>query len=826
VAFFVPSLSAPNRFFPARAWSLALIALTLALAPTRLPAARPYDLPAFNPAAPNYARVFSNVRLSDTTVTADAFRIGDEILASVLAYLAPTSGATVFNQPAYRDRLFVLMDEVARRWNAASPADLDEIGYAWQMNYAYLLMRHHRPAELSAERIAAYEAAIARSNTYILTVSNPLLYEQRVLANLWLNGDIRLAMAVYFGGTALATPTGLADAEKARRAIDEVMSMASLEDGGQRYVGFWGEVSTYHEENVYCFAFWWLITGSVPIKAALDATVTYTPVAVEPNGFTEQSSNIPYKHMYNNLINRHACLWKAYLYDDGYNYYFGQPAETANSTELLTAILYQPNRRRLVPPAHVGVFFDGNIQGPRGRFDGRWGWVAHGRNVQDGGPESQPLITAQALDGRQCGKDTLVGAFAMDDTPPLVGNTALKGALTGLTLEVKTSAGAETDLFRGNRYRYLTQDERTATITRPGFGTLSSRYRLSTRTSANASATWGNGLPWIGQQLWVLTGERLIGLVQLVADAESTVHGLDVRLVFTGGRRGIMGSFLPLTQPDATSFAFGDLRARIHDGTFLGATTTERMAISDPASTDDYSALVRIHDAAVANDTAFTVPAGTRRWMVIEITRPGAAMATSPKFNVLPENATFAVLQFVEGTRAVRIVQNLTASEENYSGTFHGVTGYTRTTLHRSWSNTITALPLTGATATVATTLPAWSHAIAVNSNNAGDHTNGAITTNALFGTYDDLFAYSLGAASRASDLSARYSVAVAGDRLRLSFLRARADVTYHVEASSDLATWTSLATNPGLPGESVTVDDPTALANGSRFLRLRVTKP
>ncbi len=60
---------------------------------------------------------------------------------------------------------------------------------------------------------------------------------------------------------------------------------------------------------------------------------------------------------------------------------------------------------------------------------------------------------------------------------------------------------------------------------------------------------------------------------------------------------------------------------------------------------------------------------------------------------------------------------------------------------------------------------------------------------------------------------------------LQLTFFRARpaADVTYTVQASSDLVTWTDLAINPGTVGQNVTVTDtpPTGAAN--RFLRLRV---
>ncbi len=63
--------------------------------------------------------------------------------------------------------------------------------------------------------------------------------------------------------------------------------------------------------------------------------------------------------------------------------------------------------------------------------------------------------------------------------------------------------------------------------------------------------------------------------------------------------------------------------------------------------------------------------------------------------------------------------------------------------------------------------------------------------------------------------------------RLQMSFLRARADVTYVVESSSDLQTWSVVATNPGGVGQSVAVADTVSLSiSPRRFLRLRVSSP
>lgn len=70
----------------------------------------------------------------------------------------------------------------------------------------------------------------------------------------------------------------------------------------------------------------------------------------------------------------------------------------------------------------------------------------------------------------------------------------------------------------------------------------------------------------------------------------------------------------------------------------------------------------------------------------------------------------------------------------------------------------------------------------------------------------------------------AGYSIST-DPELRLTFFRARAELTYVVECSADLVNWTTVATNPGTVGTSVTVPAPPS-ASARCFLRLRVVTP
>lgn len=94
-----------------------------------------------------------------------------------------------------------------------------------------------------------------------------------------------------------------------------------------------------------------------------------------------------------------------------------------------------------------------------------------------------------------------------------------------------------------------------------------------------------------------------------------------------------------------------------------------------------------------------------------------------------------------------------------------------------------------------------------------------------------NLMEYALGSDPNSSLSAGRAIASLTSDGLRvtLSFLRARSDLTYIVEGSADLASWSVVATNPGAPGQNVVVVDNVNVSTATpprRFLRLRVTSP
>ncbi len=98
-----------------------------------------------------------------------------------------------------------------------------------------------------------------------------------------------------------------------------------------------------------------------------------------------------------------------------------------------------------------------------------------------------------------------------------------------------------------------------------------------------------------------------------------------------------------------------------------------------------------------------------------------------------------------------------------------------------------------------------------------------------------NLLEYAFGTSPTSASSSAAPSVSLLPapvSKLQLTFLRARPELTYTVEASSTLApdSWSIIATNPGTVGPTnpISVSDTISLSSGAprRFLRLRVTAP
>lgn len=219
--------------------------------------------------------------------------------------------------------------------------------------------------------------------------------------------------------------------------------------------------------------------------------------------------------------------------------------------------------------------------------------------------------------------------------------------------------------------------------------------------------------------------------------------------------------------------------------------------------------------AAFPFEFTVALPAGTRTFSYVVEGTPLAGGATQTSavtvldIDVLPEISAAPVARSVFAGESVTL-------QVSASGT--GPFTY-------QWrKNGVLIDGATGATLVLAgTPAEAGSYDVVV-SNSHGSVTSAAATVNVQLG---NLLAYALGQTGRDEAPAPTAALDGATGKLTLSFLRARAELTYTVQGSDNLADWSDVAVNPGEVGQHVTVADGVALAaTGKRFLRLRVDLP
>ncbi len=130
-------------------------------------------------------------------------------------------------------------------------------------------------------------------------------------------------------------------------------------------------------------------------------------------------------------------------------------------------------------------------------------------------------------------------------------------------------------------------------------------------------------------------------------------------------------------------------------------------------------------------------------------------------------------------------------------------------------------------TQTVISALEAWRIAQGLAQNGSGTAAN---TADPDGDGLNNLLEYALGGTPTDATSAPLPTAALVPltSTLTLTFKRARpaAELTYTVQASSDLVIWTDLATNPGAVGEKVTVTDAPPADAKRRFMRLKASVP
>ena len=665
---------------------------------------------------PHLATAFNGVKTGNTTFT-KSFAEAEEVVTATMAYLHPSSPYK--NQQAYLDRALFLLDKVLGGWNDGS-MPLNEMTFCFGAPVSYLMLKQYKPSAITPQQQANWEAGLQKNIAAILSAkpNGYSIYNDNVVGSLWLNGDIRLAECVYFGGIALNDSVAVA---KAKNVIEVLMPQTLLNDGGTHYVGYQNESPSYHgEATIRYFAWYYILTRSQVIKDFISATIKYIPLVRVPlgEGYHEWSTSPAWKPYYNRVGLKIEALAKAYLTGDQYNFTIGQGGQ-----HLFLTFLYRSGLSGTTLPGNY-MLYDKNSMGPRGIY-GNWGVVGTLRDPSSASPELTE-VQNPIMDG----VNTIVGAFTLNATATAT-QYPLNAAFQGAAPQVKYASGAEDDWSRGNKWAFLTGKNRNDAQTRS-----KAVYGLSTNYGVSKTRFNENGIGWKSQQQWVVTPDRVIGMTEIESSVSSTMFGLAQRIQLVSGRKNdtggnVSGTTQTLITIDANTYEYGDLRIKIIDKNYAGSIETKYHGVMD-SPVDDRSVMLNLHDINSGTDAAYTYPAGTRRYAFFEVTNKDRLYSTNAARLTLA--AGLEGFEFTESSgRKIRMIHNVTNSAIALN-TNSMPCPYGSLRMLKSWDETLNPLTVSAGTGTIPyTSIPRYGHIVVINSNIADDHIAGINQSEDLF---------------------------------------------------------------------------------------------
>ena len=680
---------------------VALLPITVSLKAQTLNLLPPIPEPTSNP---HLATAFNGVKTGNTIYIGDA-KDQDETLVAALAYLHPASPYK--GQQNVLDRLLVLLNGRFSLW--LNNKNLGDHMSSFEVTYAYLALKTFQPDKIPSEKKADWEQAISKHTSFLIS-NNPNIYNKHLVGALIVNMDIFRTMSVFLGALAVGDNVS---ADIGRSAVENCLSKSLLGDGGTHYVSYSNESYGYHGSIVYGAAWFYLFTGSIKIKNFLLGMKNYVPLSQHQGGFGDFSTAPPWKSQYVANALRNCAMAMAYITGDGYNYSIGQDAQS-----ILLPFLYRSGLKVKTLPDNF-ILYDQNILGPRGRF-GAWGVVGTTRDPSIPGPEVNEIPSPT-----MCGVSTFVGAYILDSPAG-----KLNAALHGVCPEVKYSPGIEKDWSRGSKWAFLSGDQcHNATSKSKSIYGLSASYKIYKRSFA-----YTENIGWNGNQEWVFTPDRVIGMSEISTDVASTIYGLAQRIALVSFR----GSSIPgdgkaqkLISVGTDTWNYGNLRIKVHMKDYNGSIDSVYYAIYGNPN-DQGSCIIEMHDAKSGKDVAYSYPAGTKRFTIIEATNN--KMNYSTKVVRLELSKGLNGFEFEEQTgRKIRMIHNTTDNTITYSGSIH--CPFDKARIVKSWDeSTLNALKVIKGDVTISTiNIPSYGNIMIINSNISDDHALGYKVYNSVF---------------------------------------------------------------------------------------------
>jgi hypothetical protein len=308
-----------------------------------------------------------------------------------------------------------------------------------------------------------------------------------------------------------------------------------------------------------------------------------------------------------------------------------------------SAVWYRPGTVALPRPDYT--VYDRNILGPRAWY-GQWNYAATLRRIDDVDP----------------GLHTIMGAQVADASPFRV-NACLMGAFP--RLRVSPDSGTDTDgTFAETRHAWLATGLSGAAVVRRDFSTLAASHQLETYASSSKGAV----NPWTARQLWLGLPDRVVGLLTLAPDTDTTAY--EVQGALRIGFGGTAYSAIKTLAPSGTSgntWTYGDLLVRLH-GHDYAAVTTDIYAFRR-AEAPITEITLRDQTDGKTNVTARAYPAGTRRFFIAEVRQKSAVGDLTAAEVAAPDGLLAFEIDHPTAGRRFRLVYNPSTAAVAYTPT-------------------------------------------------------------------------------------------------------------------------------------------------------------
>lgn len=520
-------------------------------------------------------------------------------------------------------------------------ARLADFGISDNLAETYLLLRTSYPELMLPSLRAAWERAIAVNAEAIVTRYNPR-WSTNNPARTYPNADVRLINGLLFASMVL-------DRKDLRDLADRTLAFqlnALFPDGGWTYINTQNECLTYHGINIVAVARTWQVTGSPVAKQLLEGSRWYYPLSVEPSGVVEYSTSPSWKPYWNQHTGAEVAKIIAGITGCPHNARIAAMGGPGKGN-LVTAPFYRSDITPAPAPDNY-VTYDANILGPRGRFGG-WSFSGTTRSTEDVKLPDGRFDPAAQYRGRH----TYIGAMAMHPAgkvPKGQEKWPLSAALDSATVEIRTDPG-EPEPFRYNTHAYISKLDDSHTIVSSDFASLTTSYRIvHSRTGAL--------LPWAVRQVWLMTPERVVGLVELEALEDVKAISAAGMLRFVSGRAS-WGTRKEFQGTSDTGTTYGDLVTTVHANTF-GPVSTE---YTDVFSGDSMKTGLLLLTSDGGGGGEFK--AGSKLHYVVEVRPSWSAPAAGVSGQRLPGG--LLTLEVREQGRSLTAVFNPTAESGSYS---------------------------------------------------------------------------------------------------------------------------------------------------------------